>query len=78
MVENALRRIVLMRKNAMFYRTQKGADVGDTFTSLIATCRANGVDPFRYLTALLRNERKANRDPESWLPWNFETALAAA
>jgi transposase len=77
-VENALRRIVLIRRNSLFYRTQNGADVGDIFTSLIATCRANAVDPFEYLTALLRNLPQVKRDPASWLPWKFETSLAAA
>jgi hypothetical protein len=52
--------------------------VGDIFTSLIATCRANAVDPFEYLTALLRNLPQVKRDPASWLPWKFETSLAAA
>jgi hypothetical protein len=41
-VERALKRAVLHRKNALFYRTLNGAEVGDLFMSLIhtASCAA--------------------------------------
>ena len=35
--KRALKMVVLLRKNALFYRTQHGADVGDLFTSLTFT-----------------------------------------
>jgi hypothetical protein len=38
-VERALKRAVLHRKNALFYRTLNGAQVGDLFMSLIQTCQ---------------------------------------
>ena len=38
-VERALKRAVLHRKNALFYRTLNGAQVGDLFMSLIHTCQ---------------------------------------
>jgi hypothetical protein len=37
-VERALEEAVLHRKNALFYRTLNGAQVGDLFMSLIHTC----------------------------------------
>ncbi len=39
LVERALKRAVLHRKNAMFYRSLNGAQVGDLFMSLIHTCQ---------------------------------------
>jgi hypothetical protein len=36
--ERALKRAVLHRKNALFYRTLHGSEVGDLFMSLIHTC----------------------------------------
>ena len=36
--ERALKRAILHRKNALFYRTLHGAQVGDLFMSLIHTC----------------------------------------
>lgn len=38
------------RKNALFYLTEKGAQVGDLYMSLIYTCELCGVNPFDYLT----------------------------
>ena len=37
--ERSLKRAVLHRKNALFYRTLNGAEVGDLFMSLIHTCQ---------------------------------------
>ena len=42
-VERALKLVVLQRKNAMFFKTEHGAAVGDILLSLIETCRLNGV-----------------------------------
>jgi len=36
--EQAIKRVVLFRKNSLFYRTVKGAAVGDRFMTLIHTC----------------------------------------
>ena len=53
--ERALKKVVLHRKNALFYRTMHGAAVGDLCMSVIHTCELNGVNAFEYLTALLRH-----------------------
>jgi hypothetical protein len=41
-----LKKAILNRKNALFYRTLNGAAVGDLFMSLIHTCELNGTNPF--------------------------------
>ena len=51
-VERALKRAVLHRKNALFYRTLNGAEVGDLFMSLIHTCQLCGANSFDYLIEL--------------------------
>ena len=51
-VERALKKAILNRKNALFYKTLNGAGVGDLFMSLIHTCELNGANPFDYLTEL--------------------------
>src|SRR5277367_1773540 len=53
--ERMLKKAILHRKNALFYKTMNGARVGDLFMSLIHTCELNKVNPFHYLTALLRH-----------------------
>jgi transposase len=48
-VERALKLAVLNRKNAYFYRTMKGARVGDWIMSVIKTCQLNGVNVWKYM-----------------------------
>jgi len=74
--ERILKMAILHRKNSLFYRTQRGADVGDLFMSVVQTCRSNGVNPFDYMMAVIRNATQAKADPRHWLPWNYQTALA--
>jgi hypothetical protein len=77
LVERALKRAILHRKNSLFYKTQNGARIGDVFMSLIHTCQLNGVDPLRYLIALLEHREQVAADPRAWLPWNYLASLAA-
>jgi transposase len=74
-VERALKRAILHRKNALFYKTQKGAHVGDLFMGLIHTCQLNGADPFDYLTELQRHTEALRSNPQAWMPWNYREAL---
>ena len=79
-VERALKKAILHRKNALFYKTMNGARVGDLFMSLIHTCELNRVNPFDYLTELLRHPADLTVHPAEWMPWNYQgsaTALAA-
>ena len=69
--ERILKMSILHRKNSLFYRTQRGAQVGDLFMSLVQTCRANEVNPFDYLVAVVRHAPAAKADPGRWLPWNY-------
>ena len=71
LAERVLKPAVLLRKNALFYKTQHGADVGGILMSLIQTCALNKVNPFEYLVALVRQAKEVRRDPLAWLPWNY-------
>jgi transposase len=73
--ERALKKAILHRKNALFYKTQKGANVGDLFMSLIYTCQLNETNPFDYLTELQRHADQVAASPEVWMPWNYRAAL---
>jgi transposase len=76
--ERALKRAVLHRKNSMFYKTSKGARVGDVYMSLIATCVAGGINAFEYLQALHLHAERVKAGPARWLPWNYTQQLAEA
>ena len=75
-VERSLKRVVLHRKNAMFYRTLNGAQVGDLFMSLIQTCQLCGANSFDYLIELQRHARELAERPAEWMPWNYLETLA--
>jgi transposase len=76
--ERALKMAILHRKNALFYKTETGALVGDILMSLIHTCRLNGVNPFEYLTALQRHAPSVRESPARWLPWNYQEQLPSS
>jgi len=69
--ERALKKAILHRKNALFYKTEHGAQVGDLFMSMIHTCNLAKVNPFDYLTALQEHSPDLVRHPDKWMPWNY-------
>jgi len=73
--ERALKKAILHRKNALFFKTDNGAHVGDVFMSLIHTAELNGVNPFEYLTALLSHARQVRDHADLWMPWNFRQTV---
>jgi len=73
--ERGLKKAILHRKNALFYKTLNGARVGDLFMSLIHTCSLVGVNPVEYITALQEHAAEMMQAPEKWLPWNYTAAL---
>jgi transposase len=75
--ERALKKVILHRKNALFFKTQNGAAVGDLYMSLIHTCELCGANPFDYLTELQRHADEVAAAPQKWMPWNYRNCLAA-
>ena len=74
-VERSLKRAVLHRKNALFYRTLNGAQVGDLFMSLIHTCQLCGTNSFDYLVEVQRHAKELAARPAEWMPWNYRETL---
>jgi transposase len=74
--ERILKKAILHRKNALFYRTLNGAHVGDVFMSLIHTAELNQIAPFEYLVALQRNAAAVAANPADWMPWDYKATLA--
>jgi transposase len=77
-VERALKRAVLHRKNALFYRTLNEAQVGDLFMSLIHTCQLCKANSFEYLIELQRHAAAVATNPADWRPWKYRDTLAHA
>jgi len=74
-VERALKKAILNRRNALFYKTLNGARTGDLFMSLIYTCELNGANPFNYLTELQRHSARLALHPSDWMPWSYRETL---
>jgi hypothetical protein len=74
--ERALKKAILHRKNALFYKTRNGARVGDIYMSLIYTCELNGINAFDYLNQLQLNAADVAERPDRWMPWNYQNTLA--
>ncbi len=76
--ERALRQVILNRKNSYFYKTCLGAAVGDLFMSIIYTCNESKINPFNYLVALQKHSKEIFKNPEKWLPWNYDQNVLAS
>ena len=73
--ERSIKPFVIDRKNFLFANTPKGASGSAVMFSLIQTAIENGLDPYKYLTWLLRKAKDAdlsdNQVVNSLLPWNM-------
>lgn len=74
-VEQALKLIIRIRKNAMFHKSEHGAFIAAMLLSLIATCELAGKNPVHYLTELQKNKSSVFKQPHLWFPWNYEATL---
>jgi hypothetical protein len=70
--ENAIRPFVVGRKGWLFSDTVPGARASANLYSLVETAKANGVEPFAYLTALFERlpHVQTVADFEAVLPWS--------
>ncbi len=78
--ENAIRPIVLGRKNWLFSGAPKGAGASAAFFSLIETAKANGLEPYFYLRCLFE-QLPLVKDQDGYrgqLPQNIDRNLLNA
>ena len=79
-VENTIRPLALLRKNALFAGSEFGGEMMAVVSSLIATCKMNGVEPHAYFTWVF--DKVAKKLPlaeyQTLLPWNCPTVRAPA
>jgi len=69
LAEQQMKRIALLRKNALFAATPHGGRIAAILSSLTSTCQRHGINPQTYLTQLLANARDITADQfDDWLP----------
>ncbi len=52
-IERALRGILMIRRNGLFYWTELGAHLMGNLQSLLVTCELHKIDPYDYLVDVL-------------------------
>ena len=72
--ERSIKPFVIDRKNFLFANTPKGATGSAIMFSLIQTAIENGLDPYKYLTWLMKTAKDADltndQIVQNLLPWN--------
>ena len=75
--ERSIKQFVIDRKNFLFANTPKGATGSAVMFSLIQTAIENDLDPYKYLTWLLKQAKDADltdlKIVQTLLPWNATT-----
>ncbi len=67
--EREMKRIALLRKNALFAGNERGGQTAAILSSVTSTCRWHGIDPQLYFTQLLTNLPACPMsDIDHWLP----------
>ena len=79
MAENAIRPFVIGRKAWLFSDSSKGAKASTIHYGLIETAKANGLEPYSYLTQILKALHYGDtvEKIEALLPWNFKNMVSA-
>lgn len=74
--ERALKMAIRHTNASLFYKTLRGAAVGDIYMTLIHTAVLHSENPFHYLTALFAHAPDVASKPAAWLPWNYRHTIA--
>ena len=74
--ENSIRPLVIGRKNFLFSDTQDGANASMMVYSLVETAKANGLDPYKYISYILNkrpSKEMSDEELEQFMPWSDVT-----
>jgi transposase len=80
LVENAIRPLVVGRKNYLFAGGPRGAQASCIFYSLIETAKANGIEPFGYFRYIFKRIPLIDNpvDYKKLLPQNLDNTMIGA
>jgi len=75
--ENAIRPFCVGRRSWLFSDTVAGANASANLYTLVETCKANRIDPYRYLAWLFQQLPLAKTvdDYDAHMPWRMPDAL---
>lgn len=75
--ERDIKRVVMGRKAWLFADSVDGMEANAVLYSLVQTCIANGVDPYKYFKAVIQKMpyAKSQADLEALLPWALKEKI---
>jgi transposase len=77
LAEQQMKRIALLRKNALFVGTARGGETAAILSSITSTCRRHDINPQVYLTQLLIGlQDTPTSQLDQWLPDQWKAAQA--
>ncbi len=74
--ERSLRKVVIGRKNWLFFGSKRAGESAAVIYSIVQTCRSIGIDPIKYLADIFRrmmnhpHNRLHELLPEQWAKLN--------
>jgi hypothetical protein len=69
--ERHLKRLILQRKNSLFFKTLPSSEILSGLSSIISTCRENKINSYNYLNWLQENSKEISKNPSGYLPWDY-------
>ncbi len=69
--ERSLKTLILQRKNSLFFNSLSSAEVLSGLSSIVQTCKVNGINAFAYLNWLQTNSTQCRINPSHYVPWKF-------
>jgi transposase len=78
LAEQQMKRIALLRKNALFVATVRGGETAAVISTITSTCQRHGINPQVYLTQLLIGLQSTPISQiDQWLPDRWKAAQAS-
>jgi transposase len=78
LAEQQMKRVALLRKNALFVGTARGGETAAVISTITSTCQRHDINPQVYLTQLLaRLQSTPISQLDQWLPDRWKTSQAA-
>jgi len=74
-VEQIIKLVALLRKNAMFFMTARGAWMADVILSIGATAGLHGVNLYDYFVCILKYRDEVEQNPAAFLPWEYQKTV---
>lgn len=71
-VERAIKAIIKLRKNSLFFNNPNSAEYSGKILSVLETAAQSGVNIFEYTKHVLENSEDVIKNPAGYLPWLYD------